>query len=274
MPPAPKLQDAPASVQMARGFLKDVAAVDARRLARDGTEVRRDFDGALDKYPVYYRQNFHYQSDGWLSDESAERYDHQVEVLFAGAAAAMRRAALAPLARDLKGRDQRTYAHLDLACGTGGFLAQVLTAYPKLRSTGIDLSPNYVAKAQRSLAAWPQVELAEGAGEAMPFDNACFDGITNIYLFHELPPKIRPQVLAEVRRILKPGAIFVLADSLQHGDTPGLDGMLEYFPEGFHEPYYKGYLDWDLDGSVTSAGFEKEDQHLAFLTKVTVWRAV
>ncbi len=273
MPPAPSLGDLPADVARARAFLSDVEAVDARRLARDGTEVRRELADALDRYPVYYRQNFHYQTGGWLSDESAALYDHQVEVLFTGAAAAMRRAALAPLARDLKGRDQRAYRHLDLACGTGRFLSDVLAGYPRLRSTGLDLSPNYLARAAEHLAAWTQVELVQGAGEAMPFEAARFDGVTNIYLFHELPPRVRPEVLAEVRRVLKPGGLFVLADSLQRGDAPGLDGMLEYFPEGFHEPYYKGYLDWDMDTAVAAAGFEKVCQRLAFLTKVTVWRA-
>ena len=33
------------------------------------------------KRPRYYLQNFHYQSGGWMTDNSAERYDTQVEVL-------------------------------------------------------------------------------------------------------------------------------------------------------------------------------------------------
>ena len=48
-------------------------------------------------YPEYYRRKFHFQSDGYLSEASAERYDYQVEVLFGGGAAAMRRQALVPL---------------------------------------------------------------------------------------------------------------------------------------------------------------------------------
>ena len=55
-------------------------------------------------------------------------------------------------------------------------------------------------------------------------------------------------------------------------DRPALDGLLEYFPHGFHEPYYKDYLGWDLDGALTQAGFVKECGRLAFLTKVTGWR--
>lgn len=37
-----------------------------------------------DEYPGYYLQNFHHQTDGYLSDMSANLYDLQVELLFAG----------------------------------------------------------------------------------------------------------------------------------------------------------------------------------------------
>ena len=53
--------------------------------------------------PEYYLQNFHFQSGGWLTEESADRYDTQVEVLFKGTANAMRRQALPPLAEAFAG---------------------------------------------------------------------------------------------------------------------------------------------------------------------------
>ena len=55
-------------------------------------------------YPTYYLQNFHFQTGGWLTEESAKLYDTQVEILFGGAADAMRRIALGSLARALKGK--------------------------------------------------------------------------------------------------------------------------------------------------------------------------
>ena len=62
------------------------------------------FDPQIDRegYPSYYLQNFHYQTDGYLSDLSANLYDLQVEILFNGAADAMRRRILAPLKRGLQ----------------------------------------------------------------------------------------------------------------------------------------------------------------------------
>lgn len=270
MPRDVRLRDLPRALKSARAFQKDVSEVDRRRVSRDGVEVRDIADA--DRFPTYYRQNFHYQTDGWLSDESAEIYDTQVEALFTGSAGAMRRAALAEIARELQGRDQREVRLLDLACGTGRFLSELLRAYPRLNARGLDLSPNYTAKARRAVKPWPHVEIVEGAGEAMPFKDTSLDIVVSIYLFHELPPKIRPQVIAEVARVLKPGGLFVFADSLQFGDNEGLDGFLEYFPEGFHEPYYKGYLSYDFAPVMAGAGLEAERETLAFLTKVKTWR--
>jgi ubiquinone/menaquinone biosynthesis C-methylase UbiE len=267
-----RLRDLPAAIGRARRFLDDVTEVDQRRLERNGTEVRESLAADPKRFPAYYRQNFHYQTDGWLSDESAEIYDHQVEALFTGAAGAMRRAALSELVREISGQDQRETQVLDLACGTGRFMSQILTARPKLKLTGIDLSPPYADAARKSVRHWPQAEVVEGQAEALPFADEQFDQIVSIYLFHELPPRVRPKVIAEAARVLKPGGSFIIADSLQFGDNPGVDGFLEYFPEGFHEPYYKGYLSWAFDPHMARAGFTGERLNLAFLTKVRVWR--
>lgn len=267
-----RLRDLPKAVRRAQSFLKDVSDVDRRRLERDGTEVRESEAADPDRYPAYYRQNFHYQTDGWLSDDSAEIYDHQVEALFTGAADAMRRIALAELVKEIQGQDQRKVQVLDLACGTGRFMSQVMTAMPKLQLTGLDLSPPYAQAARKHVQRWPHVDVVEGAAEALPFADSSFDHLISIYLFHELPPRVRPQVLAEAVRVLKPGGTFIIADSLQFGDNPGVDGFLEYFPEGFHEPYYKGYLNWSFDPYMDAVGFTAERLRLAFLTKVRVWR--
>jgi len=269
-----RLQDLARTLASSRAFFRDIEDVDRRRLDRNGTEVRKTQADKVDRYPVYYRQNFHYQSDGWLSDQSARIYDTQVETIFTGAGDAMRRAALAELAREIKGYDQRGISYLDLACGTGRFLAQVMRSYPKLRASGLDLSPNYARLARTTVARWPKVDIVEGAGEQMPFTDESFHIMTAIYLFHELPPVVRPKVFSEIGRVLKPGGHFIFADSLQFGDVPGLDSILEYFPEGFHEPYYKSYLKADIGAELESAGFEPVRTEIAFLTKVQVWKKV
>ncbi len=253
-------------------FFRDLPHVDRRRLQRSGVEVREKAGEARERYPTYYLQNFHYQTDGWLSEESARLYDTQVEILFGGAADAMRRIALGVLARAIKGADQRKLKLIDLACGNGRFLRQTLEAFPRMSVTGLDLSPAYCEEARDRLARWSQAEVVNGAAERSPFEDGAFDVATCIYLFHELPPRVRREVAREIARIVKPGGVLVLADSVQAGDTPDLDRMLEYFPVGFHEPYFASYLKEDIETLFTGSGFELRKVELAFLTKVWCFR--
>ena len=88
-----------------RLLFRDLPEVNARRKRNATREVLNATTRG--RRPDYYLQNFHFQTDGWLTEESAERYDTQVEVLFKGTANAMRRQALPPLAEAFAGRDQR-----------------------------------------------------------------------------------------------------------------------------------------------------------------------
>jgi ubiquinone/menaquinone biosynthesis C-methylase UbiE len=71
-----------------------------------------------------------------MTDESAQCYDTQVEVLFKGAANAARRQALLPLRKVFAGRDQRRLSLLDVGCGTGRFLDLVKQTWPRLPALG------------------------------------------------------------------------------------------------------------------------------------------
>ncbi len=95
-----------------RDYLRDAEKVARRKHARGHSEVYSL--AHKEKYPRYYLQNFHYQTNGWLTEDSADRYDMQVETLFTGAAGPMRRQAL-PFIRDaLKGKDIGAARLLDM----------------------------------------------------------------------------------------------------------------------------------------------------------------
>jgi ubiquinone/menaquinone biosynthesis C-methylase UbiE len=260
-----------AELRRAADFFADLGAVDARRHGDPRERLLRSPEA--EHYPAYYRRNFHFQSDGYLSAASAKRYDHQVEVLFGGGAAAMRRQALVPLRQELGERQggARSAKLLDIACGTGGFLAEIKCNYPRLAVTGIDLSVPYLEVAKQRLSAWSRVALTEGNAEALPFADTSFDVVTCLYLFHELPHRARQTVAGEIRRVLKPGGRLIFLDSLQTGDEPDYDAMLDWFPVAFHEPYYASYLREDLD-RLFGPGFSRKAQIPAYFSKVLSYR--
>ena len=206
-----------------------------------------------------------------MTDESAQRYDTQVEVLFNGAANATRRQALPPLREVFAGRDQRRLMLLDVGCGTGRFLDFVKQAWPRLPAIGLDLSEAYVREAKRHLQRWSRTDLMVGNAESIPLPDESQDAVTSIFMFHELPPEVRRIVLSEFARVLKPGGRLVLVDSLQHGDEPDYDGLLELFPQSFHEPYYLSYIKEDFAALCQDRGLTYIRNARAFVSKVIVF---
>lgn len=265
----PAMDDRPAdpvaAIRRTADFISDAIEVEARRRRGDGVEVRAE---APASYPAYYRQNFHFQSGGWFTAESAGRYEAQVEALFAGTAGAMRRRALALVARAWRARDHRGLAMLDLACGTGAYLSDLAVAFPRARLIGVDLSPAYLAAAR---TAAPAAVFAQAKAEQLPFGNASLDAVSAVYLFHELPPKVRAAVAAEIGRVLKPGGLFALADSIQPADEPRLARLIEAFPAYFHEPFYESYAKADLTALFAKAGLRRIGDDAAFLTKALLF---
>lgn len=257
-------------IERLRLMFADLPSALERRMTEDASSARTQ-PGA-EQLPDYYTQDFHFQNGGYLSEESARLYDLQVETLFYGSAAAMRRAGLAPIALFLRGRDQRQAALTDVACGTGRFLRQVRLGYPAMRLTGLDLSQTYLEEAARHMKDLRPAELIAANAEAIPLPDASQDIVSCIFLFHELPSDVRRRVTAEIARILKPGGLFVFIDSIQMGDKPGWDGLLESFPVRFHEPYFRHYAVDDLDGMFTEAGLVPQSTELAFLSKMMVRR--
>ena len=248
---------------------------------RDRIRQRRHDELPADlgpRYPAYYTRNFHYQTDGYLGHTSAELYDLQVELLFGGTADAMRRRLIPPVVRFA--RDQglsgstagRPLKLLDVACGTGHLLRMLGAALPGARLFGVDLSPHYLAWAREKLPRELDVSLVCENAEHLPFPDSHFDAATNVFLLHELPAEVRARILGELARVVRPGGLAVVADSLQLSDAPELHRELHAFPDRFHEPYYASYIRDDLAARVRETGLEVCEERLAFLTKVVVAR--
>jgi ubiquinone/menaquinone biosynthesis C-methylase UbiE len=206
-----------------------------------------------------------------MTDDSAERYDTQVEVLFNGTANAIRRQALPQLREVFAGRDQRKLRLLDIGCGTGRFLDSVKQVWPRLPTVGLDMSEAYIRHAKCELKRWSWIRFIVGKAEAIPLPDNSQDAVASIFLFHELPPKMRRVVLNECARVLKAGGRLVLIDSVQRGDRPDYEGMLELFPKNYHEPYYESYIREDFGELGATCDLTYIRTVNAFVSKVMVF---
>jgi len=237
----------------------------SQRNAKDFTEPYREL---LQELPDYYRRNFHYQGNGYLSDDSAELYDHQVEVLFAGAADAMRRLMIKPMREHFLDSRGEGLRFLELGSGTGSATEFVRLVFPKAHIVSVDLSAAYLRQAQRRLNAYARHDFVEANAESLPFKDAHFDAVYSVFLFHELPRTARQRVIQESFRLLKPGGFFALVDSLQMHDVPALNEALQQFPMDFHEPFYRDYITHPIEDMVLEPGLQQLHRNFGFFSKV------
>ncbi|MGF1459092.1 MAG: class I SAM-dependent methyltransferase [Leptolyngbyaceae cyanobacterium] len=253
------------------------------------TDDIKAFDQDIDTsiYPRYYLRNFHHQTNGYLSDLSANLYDTQVELLFGGTADPMRRRILAPLKQALQVKQTVTdtierspeqprepLKVLDVACGTARTLKMLREVFPEVALFGIDLSPAYLRKANQLLSETPGTlpQLVQGKAEDMPYRGNYFDALTCVFLFHELPGPVRQQIIDEAYRVTKPGGTFIICDSIQMVDTPELEPMMINFPALFHEPFYRDYTYDNLSDRLIQAGFQEIETEVHFVSKYWIAR--
>jgi SAM-dependent methyltransferase len=100
---------------------------------------------------------------------------------------------------------------LDTGCGTGQFITVLRGVGAKV--TGVDLNEGMLAVAQRKFAGDADVHLHQARIQNLPFDRASFDGVVINQVLHHLPDpdwSLHREVLAELRRVLRPGGSLVI----------------------------------------------------------------
>jgi SAM-dependent methyltransferase len=107
---------------------------------------------------------------------------------------------------------RRSESILDLGCGDGQ-LTERLAATGAI-VTGVDVSPEMLAAARSR-----GIEAREGSAESLPFADHTFDAIFSNAVLHWV--RDQDAMMAEVRRVLKPGGRFV-AEMAGHGNIAAI----------------------------------------------------
>ena len=76
--------------------------------------------------------------------------------------------------------------------------------------------------------------------------------------------------MEECFRVVQPGGVFVICDSIQMSDSPEMLPIMDSFHETFHEPYYKQYISDDLVERLEKAGFEDITTEVHFMSKYLI----
>jgi ubiquinone/menaquinone biosynthesis C-methylase UbiE len=246
----------------------DAVQANLRKRKNQTKKFKKEKSELLKALPEYYRRNFHHQTDGYLSEQSALIYEHQVEILFSGAADAMRRMIIPELKRHFQSSDGTGLKFLEMGSGTGALTRFIAMAFPKAHITCVDLSADYLKQSAKKLKNYGNINYIQGAGEQLDFKSGAFDAVYSCFLFHELPENIRQEMLSESLRILKKGGFIGTLDSIQSHDDPDFLWAIERFPVDFHEPYYKNYINKPLEKIFSSLSIKSIKTKVGFLSKV------
>lgn len=96
---------------------------------------------------------------------------------------------------------------LDIGCGVGAMHGHLERLVGRL--AGTDPSQPCIARAG---ASFPNHEYRTMVGSQVPFDNEAFDVTLAVCVFHHVPPPKQPALLAEMRRVTRPGGLTILIE--------------------------------------------------------------
>jgi ubiquinone/menaquinone biosynthesis C-methylase UbiE len=117
---------------------------------------------------------------------------------------------------------------LEVAIGTGLNLPHYP---PDVRLTGVDLSPEMLAFAKTNAKKMERrIELKEGDAQNLPFADRSFDTVVCTYALCSVPDEAR--VIAEMKRVLRPGGRLILVDHVRSTVKPifWLQWAYEFIP--------------------------------------------
>jgi SAM-dependent methyltransferase len=96
--------------------------------------------------------------------------------------------------------------------------------------TAVEIHPELAARLAERYSG-TNVEIVEGDATALAFEAGRFSAATSFFMLHHVPtPELQDRVFAEVARVLRPGGIFIAADSMAS------DGLREFHHDDVYQP--------------------------------------
>lgn len=104
---------------------------------------------------------------------------------------------------------------LDVGCCTGNLLRSTGKLHPEVELVGLDPDGKSLARAGRKARrAGVTLRLDRGFAQELPYPDDSFDRVFSSLMLHHLDSPSKDALLAEVRRVLRPDGVLVLADAV------------------------------------------------------------
>jgi ubiquinone/menaquinone biosynthesis C-methylase UbiE len=195
------------------------------------------------EYPQYYCQPFHSVLGGWFSEIAAVGNRVAMEAILENAHPQKSLGVREEIAQLFPENARHI---LDLGAGVSDDGAAIAHRLPNSTVTAWEASPFMIIVGRLQHKDISNLHWKHGLVEKTDLPDNSVDGINLTYLLHECPDEIKQLILAECWRILSPGGLLVVTDSLP-GDL--------YSYRGFFEPYKEQWLKIDPDKLLQETGF-------------------
>ena len=157
---------------------------------------------------------------------------------------------------------------LEIGAGAG---ANFALYDPAKVSEVVAIEPSAPLRKQAAAAAHPaglKIDVRDAVGENLPFEDASFDTVVTTYTLCSVGNE--EKVLAELRRVLKPGGTLLF---LEHGRAP--DAPVLKWQKRI-EPLWKRamgncHLTRPVSSAIAGAGFKIEESGASYLDDMPRW---
>ncbi len=149
---------------------------------------------------------------------------------------------------------------LEVAVGPGLTIAELASRVGRETTVhGIDLSAGMLKLAAERLKAqgFTNFDLRQADSRRLPFDDGAFDLVYNAYMLDLIPARDMPGILAEFRRVLKPGGRLVLLN-MSKPDAASIprEWLYQHLPASVVLYLMGNCRPVLMEGPVQAAGFE------------------
>lgn len=166
---------------------------------------------------------------------------------------------------------------LDVGCGSGTLVVQLGRSHPGFDIHGLDGDPQMLSRAETKAArAGARINFREGLAQQLPYADDAFDLVVSSLFFHHLETAVKETAAREIRRVLKPAGVFLLADWVKSSSwlmktmfrlVQALDGAATT----------QDHVEGRLPAYIRDAGFETVSETAVFNTvlgTIRVYQAV
>jgi SAM-dependent methyltransferase len=150
---------------------------------------------------------------------------------------------------------------LDVGCCTGNLLRYAGRRYRKADLVGLDPDEKALTRAARKARrAGLSMRLDRGFAQELPYPDGSFDRVFSSLMLHHLDSPSKDAMLAEVRRVLRPDGLLVLADMQldEHGHGHGGRSHRRHGPGSRMHEQLRDNVGDGVAQRIAAAGFTVE----------------